>query len=223
MAASEGTTTTRVNLRGGPGTDSQVLRVLEPGMPVLILEDTGTWLRVEAGGQQGFVHERFVKQQSQAVPPGFVAHQPEPFPNLPLEPPADLQIKVPPGATAGEKLVARTWNRAGNLLALLSQHLKIDPGAGVAVFCVESGGKGFGPGGRMLIRFENHHFFRHWGKANRGLKTHPRKVIALQRQDFHPLRGAVQRRRQCRCLQREDRRYVQDLPAPPSGKRSCCS
>jgi uncharacterized protein YraI len=94
MAASEGTTTTRVNMRGGPGTDSQVLRVLEPGTPVLILEDTGTWLRVEAGGQQGFVHERFVKQPSQAVPPGFVAHQPEPFPDLPLEPPADRQIKL---------------------------------------------------------------------------------------------------------------------------------
>jgi hypothetical protein len=36
------------------------------------------------------------------------------------------------------------------------------------VLCVESSGKGFDPGNqdRMIIRFENHKFWKYWGKTN---------------------------------------------------------
>lgn len=167
----EGRTTTRANLRSGPGTETQVLRVLEPATPLSIVEDTGTWLRVETEGLQGFVHERLVARQADAVPPGLLAQpiQPEPFGNVPLEPAADQQIRPPAASGAAEKLVARTWNRLGRLLSAIAIPLKLDPGAAVAVFCVESAGNGFASDGRMIIRFENHHFFRYWGKDQREL------------------------------------------------------
>jgi hypothetical protein len=38
--------------------------------------------------------------------------------------------------------------------------------ATVAVLAVESRGQGFGLDGRMIIRFENHVFWRQWGKDN---------------------------------------------------------
>jgi hypothetical protein len=42
----------------------------------------------------------------------------------------------------------------------------IDPAVAVAVLAVESGGRGFGPDGRMIIRFENHVFWNYWGQHN---------------------------------------------------------
>ena len=37
----------------------------------------------------------------------------------------------------------------------------------MAVLAIESGGRGFAADGRMIIRFENHLFFRQWGQTNR--------------------------------------------------------
>ena len=89
----------------------------------------------------------------------------DPLPNVPLAPDAANQIRLGLKPTSAEQLVATTWNRSGNLLSNLATGLEFDTGAAVAVFCTESGGAGFRDG-RLLIRFENHHFFRHWGKNN---------------------------------------------------------
>jgi len=83
-----------------------------------------------------------------------------------MAPPDDELLRLSEHPTSAERLAARVWNKAGGLLSSLAAQLQLETGVAVAVFCVESGGDGFGPGGRMLIRFENHHFFRHWGKAN---------------------------------------------------------
>ena len=40
----------------------------------------------------------------------------------------------------------------------------IEAACSIDVLCVESGGKGFGKDGRMIIRFENHKFYRLYGK-----------------------------------------------------------
>jgi hypothetical protein len=174
IMAGQGKTTTRLNLRTGPGTGHPSLRVLDPGTPLTVLEDTGDWLKVEVGGQQGFVHERFVAQETQAVPLGLAGTESDdPFPGVAMAPREDQLIRLTGRPTSSERLVAGTWNKAGNLLSELAGHLKFNPGAAVAVFCTESGGQGFGPDGRMLIRFENHHFFRHWGRAHQELfNTH---------------------------------------------------
>src|SRR4051812_28376765 len=169
MAERQGKTTTRVNLRSGPGVENASLRLLETGTTLKILADVGEWLQVDAAGVQGFVSEKFVAQEAQAVPAGLAGTETEPFRDVAMPPSSNRLIPVGARATSVERLVASTWNKSGNLLATLAGHLKFDAGAAVAVFCTESGGKGFGPDGRVLIRFENHHFFADWGKAHRAL------------------------------------------------------
>jgi len=86
---------------------------------------------------------------------------------VPMEPAASQRvILTSPKPTGLEKIVANTWNKFGGLLTVLAQELKIDPAVAVAVLAVESGGRGFGLDGRMLIRFENQIFFDQWGRRN---------------------------------------------------------
>ncbi|MGH2522493.1 MAG: N-acetylmuramidase domain-containing protein, partial [Anaerolineales bacterium] len=89
-----------------------------------------------------------------------------PLADIPLEPLPEQRIAFTNKSTGTEKLVGNTWNKVGGLLTVLSNELKIDPAVAVAVLAVESGGRGFGPDGRMLIRFENQIFFDRWGKNN---------------------------------------------------------
>jgi hypothetical protein len=62
--------------------------------------------------------------------------------------------------------LARTWNRYGGLLTVVSRVLGVDVATLLAVLMVESGGNAFGPDGKPLIRFENHIFWRYWGTKN---------------------------------------------------------
>ena len=68
-----------------------------------------------------------------------------------------------------ERLIKRIWNNYGGLLESLSKALKISPAVAVAVLCVESKGKGFARDGKMIIRFENHIFWKYWGKTHASL------------------------------------------------------
>jgi hypothetical protein len=166
MATEQAKTTTAVNRRAGAGTQFASLTSLPAGTPVTIVADTGDWLQVEAAGRQGFLSERFVAREASAIPPGLNGVDAnDPFPDIALAPAAADCIQCGARATSAEKLVATTWNKAGCLLSTLAGRMKFDTGAAVAVFCTESGGNGF-QNGRMLIRFENHHFDRHWGKAH---------------------------------------------------------
>jgi len=61
--------------------------------------------------------------------------------------------------------VAKIWNNYGGLLEVLSKVLNIEPAIATSVLCVESSGKGF-EDGRMIIRFENHIFWKYWGKGH---------------------------------------------------------
>jgi hypothetical protein len=45
-----------------------------------------------------------------------------------------------------------------------AQRLGVDPTFAAALLALESGGEGFGPSGRMVIRFENHIFYHYWGQ-----------------------------------------------------------
>src|SRR3954453_595270 len=157
--ADQGKTTTSVNFRSGAGTQFASFGVLPPETALTILQDTGDWLRVDVAGREGFIKEQFVARDAHAIPPGLTGAGPaDPLPNVDLAPAGAQQIRLGPKPTSAEKLVATTWNRSGNLLSNLATSFKFDTGAAVAVFCTESGGAGF-VNGRLLIRFENHHFF----------------------------------------------------------------
>jgi hypothetical protein len=160
LAMDLGSTTTRVNLRTGPGTATAVRRVLEPGTPLEIVAQRGDWLHVRADGDDGWVHHKFVLSPDAGVAPGLIggSHEKAPSP-ISLAPAAP--IAPPRGASSVQRQVAGIWNRYGDLLNELSKRLKIEPGVAVAVLAVESGGQGFADG-RLIIRFENHHFARYW-------------------------------------------------------------
>ena len=158
-----GRTTTFLNLRTGPSTDFAILTTLPPDTLLQIQEEQGVWLRVQADGRAGFVHRDFVARDPAMAPLGFLRSQAD-LADVPLAPPASQQISPPVGAADGSLLrMVETWNRNGGLLAVLAYVLGIDPTLAAAVLAVESGGRAFGPGGRMVIRFEVHTFFDRWG------------------------------------------------------------
>jgi N-acetylmuramidase-like protein/SH3 domain-containing protein len=186
MSTRTGATTTDLRLRSGPGTQFGVVAVLKPKTDLAVLDEQGEWLRVKAAGKEGFVNRNFVLLSEQRIDPGFIITNPPtvtppppvtsgaaPTPvtdvsilDIPLEPLASQTINLGAQASPNQKLVAGIWNRLGGLLGSLAKELKFDAGVAVAVLGVESGGKSFGPDGRMIIRFENHKFFQNWGKAN---------------------------------------------------------
>lgn len=164
-----------LNLRTGPGTNFDKIIVLAPETPLEILAQEGVWLKISAEGVQGYVHGDYVVLDSAPSPTTPPGSSPPP-PQLPtdirpgeenLTPPANQLLAVPAGADATTKNVVKIWNRFGGLFQELADQLRIDPGAAVAVFLIESGGEGFGGDGRLKIRFENHIFLSYWGKNNR--------------------------------------------------------
>ena len=169
-----GVTTIDLNLRAGPGTQFDILAVLPPNTPVEVTAEQGDWLAVRALGQAGHVHRAYVRLEDQGVPDGLIgapgtASLPAPIESVSLAAAPGQQIKLGPNSSSTDRQVANTWNKYGGLLAALAAQLRIDPGAAVAVLAIESGGRGFAADGRMIIRFENHLFYRQWGKDHRDL------------------------------------------------------
>ena len=173
------TTTTGLNLRTGPGTQFSVIQVLPPQTVCEVVAQQGDWIHVRVLGQEGFVNKNFVVLAGQATDPGFVTPPPAPHgasdplaggpPQTPLTPPDNQRIVLGPQANGTDRQAANAWNKYGGLLAPLAAQLSFDPGAAVAVLAIESGGRGFAADGRMIIRFENHLFFRQWGKDHRDI------------------------------------------------------
>lgn len=86
---------------------------------------------------------------------------------VPLPPDAAQQIpSVPSIKDPTSAMMARIWNAYGGLLGKVASLLSFDPALAAAVLAIESGGRAFGAGGRMIIRFEIHVFFNLWGKNN---------------------------------------------------------
>ena len=162
-----GRTIAPLNLRTGPGTQFSILRVLPENTPITILAEEGKWLQVDFEGQEGHVHKDFVDfGTGRQIQPGFITNTTTTvsgvqIQNIPLKPHPSEQIN-------SDHAVAKAWNRLGGLITVLAEILDIEPCVALAVWMVESGGKGF-VGERMTIRFENHIFFNEWGQYNPAL------------------------------------------------------
>lgn len=193
MAQLIATTTTRVNLRQGPGTNHAVLTTLPAQAKLEVLTQGPDWHKVIFSGQTGFVHKDFVKLTTVTTPvtpvtPAPTPSKPAPTPptpapapvvpgprvsvganlgNIAMEPPAEKLLRVNPKDPLLNRLSASIWNKYGNLMNALAEVLKIEAAVAIAVFAVESGGFAFDPKTKkMLIRFENQVFFDQWGKQN---------------------------------------------------------
>ncbi len=157
-----GTTTSNVNLRKGAGSTFDVVTLLPNRTTVSILGESGLWYQVSANNQKGFIHRDFVVLSSQRISSGFFIQLPaaKTWPLIPTK------LKTPPSDADPKTIqVARIWNKYGGLLQRLSERLRIEPGVAVAVIAAESSGNGF-QNNRLIIRFENHYFWRLWGKDN---------------------------------------------------------
>lgn len=172
-------TASRLNVRPDPSTRRPPVGQLQRGTRVTILDGRNGWLQIRAGRIEGFVSGDYVSVLEDRPAVGFLGER-EDLKSVRLEAPETEKIDVRPSFSSRQKVVARTWNGHGGLLARLSQIIGVDVGAAVAVLCVESGGRGFGPDGRMIIRFENHVFWRQWGRKNSAVfdvhfRFHPEK------------------------------------------------
>lgn len=165
-------TARELNVRSGPSLQAPVLGQVSAGNRLDVNAVIGTWGRVRFNGAQAYLHLNFVQrvEDAQATARIPVAADKDEAPLLTaareevsddLEPLRRLTVI----GSSTERKVARTWNSYGGLLERLCEDKGIDPACAVAVLCVESSGKGFEQNNdnRMIIRFENHKFWRYWG------------------------------------------------------------
>jgi hypothetical protein len=152
-----------LHLRSGPGTQHAVIASLSKGTKLVVLQKLNGWLKVKADDAIGFVWGRCVRIGEVKSPHEFLKDSMD-IQKVGLKPAQRLKSVGRP--KPHERLLKRTWNNFGGLLDKLSKKLSINPAVAAAVLCVESSGKGFGSDGRMIIRFENHVFWRYWGKSN---------------------------------------------------------
>ena len=111
------------------------------------------------------MHRDFVALPEEQLPDGYLCSRQD-LADLTLEPPPDRRFLAASAQTPSERLLAFIWNEYGRLLTAVADELHVDPAVAAAVVAVESGGKCFADNGRMIIRFENHLFYRHWGEAH---------------------------------------------------------
>ncbi|MFQ5932316.1 MAG: N-acetylmuramidase domain-containing protein, partial [Nitrospiraceae bacterium] len=158
-------TASTLNVRPDPSTRRPPVGQLKRGARVTILRGRNGWFQIKAGPIEGYVYGDYVSILDERPDAGFLVEQ-EGLKTVGLEPPVIDRIDLTPKFSGRQKLVARTWNSQGGLLATLSDIIGVDVATAVAVLCVESSGRAFAPDGWMIIRFENHVFWRQWGKRN---------------------------------------------------------
>ena len=156
-------TTEHLRLRSGPDQNHPTVAYLSRGTMLNIKDLATDWLRVQPNIKPAYILSRYIKE----IEPTSLIEAASA--NDPLKPPLAEIISIDTSFSWEQKIMARTWNQYGGLIQRISQEFSIDPVISLAIFCVESGGKGFSRDGRMIIRFENHYFYRYWGQQNEEL------------------------------------------------------
>ncbi len=159
----------RLNVRAGPGTVFTVLGILERGEKIKIVSRIGIWCEISFNGAKAYVLSDFLTHRAAGESRSALVVSPaDTQENIVAQSELAPQEKLPLTGDIISKKAAQTWNKFGGILETLSGAYNIDPGVAVAVFCVESSGKGFEPknDNRLIIRFENHLFWKYWGKKN---------------------------------------------------------
>lgn len=168
--------TSLLNVRATAYRRGAVLGRLHHGSKITVELVHGNWGQIRFNGTLGFVNTDYIQRID------------TPDDNIPIDANDDVDHTIPKNETIDQDIgdplvpsrmleivgspltrkVAATWNRFGGLLEELCESKNIDPAAAVAVLCVESSGKGFEQNNqnRMIIRFENHKFWRYWGRHN---------------------------------------------------------
>lgn len=152
-----------LRLRKGPSESFDILAYLPAGNQLQVMDPTQDWVRVRPIIESAFVAQTYlapVVDELSAIPPGL---------GDPLKPPDHQIIPIQDTFSPAQQTMAANWNDYGGLIQEISSKFSLDPVVALAVLSVETHGKGFGPDGRLLIRFENHYFYHCWGKDNEDL------------------------------------------------------
>lgn len=168
----------KLNVRSKPTSQASVLGQLLRNTELVLQASLGNWLQITFNQQTAFVAAQHIQ----------ITKDPSPDPATPinlnqLQEPSTPSVEIAredgdrgtglapqnqmlvTGSPIHRK-VAVTWNSFGGLLQHLSNEKQLDEGCSLAVLCVESSGKGFEPtnNNKMIIRFENHKFWKYWGR-----------------------------------------------------------
>jgi len=148
-----------LNVRSLPNKESDVVGKLKKDKKVIVVDILEGWLRIKYKDAFAYVSAKYIDLKAKSGK-GFLYQNTELL-KIPLEPAQRVEVI----GNKPQRVVRQTYNKYGNLLKALSKKLGIDLAGAIAVIAVESGGKGF-EDGQVLIRFENHLFYRYWGKEN---------------------------------------------------------
>lgn len=157
--------TTTAEFRSSPSRPRK-RSALPRGAAVEILRDRNGWYEVDCDLGRGWVASRALGATSRGLVTDYLWQQ-EALRTVSLEAPPERQLAEPADPLGAA--LARTWNQHGGLLTALCDVVGVDPGSMVATLQTESNGRGLGPDGRMIIRFENHLFRRYLGDERAGL------------------------------------------------------
>lgn len=111
--------------------------------------------------------EMFPLELEESAGPRYFKDSPE-LRRAPLAPPKPVAVN--PRWPSVRKSLAATHNRLGGLMGALAASTGIEVQAVLATWHIESGGRTHTVG-RAVIRFENHLFYRLWGRHNEALYT----------------------------------------------------
>jgi uncharacterized protein YraI len=166
-----------LNIRSAPYPSASLFGQISFGGQIWVEGQQQSWSQIRFNGNRGYVASRYLTPlESTNIekddPIALSDHQDDigvPIAELGQElsrltPSTILTVS----GTSEQRNAAATWNRWGALLTDLSDKKQLDVACALAVLCVESSGKGFeqNNGDRMIIRFENHKFWKFWGKHN---------------------------------------------------------
>lgn len=149
-----------LNVRALPNRDAEKLGRLTRDNKVIIVDEIDGWYKIKYEKAFGYVFGQFVEVNLGDEGRTYLFKDVELL-KIPVEPLNKLDVT----GTRIQQIVRASYNKYGNLLAHLSKRLGLELSASIAVLSVESGGVGIDDG-RTLIRFENHLFYKYWGKFN---------------------------------------------------------
>jgi uncharacterized protein YgiM (DUF1202 family) len=168
-----------LNVRSAPYTGASLFGQLNLDGQVWVEGQQQNWSQIRFNGNRGYVASRYItaidstdNNTEQLDPIALSDHQNDI--GIPIADQGQGLSRLTPTTiltvtgTSEQRNAAATWNRWGALLADLSDKKQLDVACALAVLCVESSGKGFEQNNsdRMIIRFENHKFWKFWGKHN---------------------------------------------------------
>lgn len=168
-----------LNVRSAPYSSASLFGQLNFGAQIWVEGQQLSWSQIRFNGNRGYVATRYLtalqadnSNNQQLDPIALAEHENDTA--IPIAELGQELSRLTPNTiltvtgSNEQRNAAATWNRWGALLTDLSNKKQIDVACALAVLCVESSGKGFEQNNsdRMIIRFENHKFWKFWGKHN---------------------------------------------------------